>query len=53
MHLQIIMMMVPLSEKNNKQGERKLLNNVWGEVPPGEISEFALFCFAIHIRMKT
>mmetsp|Transcript_9286 Transcript_9286/g.20954 ORF Transcript_9286/g.20954 Transcript_9286/m.20954 type:complete len:582 (+) Transcript_9286:162-1907(+) len=23
---------------NNKQGERMLLNNVWGEVPPGEIT---------------
>jgi len=23
---------------NNKQGEKQLLNNVWGEVPPGEIT---------------
>ena len=37
MHLQIMMIM-SLPKKNNKQGERKLLNNVWGEVPPGEIS---------------
>lgn len=46
MHLQIMMIM-SLPKKNNKQGERKLLNNVWGEVPPGEISEFDLFCFTI------
>lgn len=25
--------------KSTKSGEKKLLNNVWGEVPPGEISE--------------
>ena len=32
-----------LIQKNNKQGERKILSDVWGEVPPGEISEYS-FC---------
>ena len=51
MLLQTIM---SLSKKNNKQGERKLLDNVWGEVPPGEISELDLFCFTIfHMRRNT
>ncbi len=27
-----------LKAKNGKQSERKLLNSVWGEVPPGEIT---------------
>lgn len=27
-----------LKAKNSKQPERKLLNSVWGEVPPGEIT---------------
>ncbi len=26
------------AKKNDKQSERKLLNSVWGEVPPGEIT---------------
>lgn len=36
-----------LIQKNNKQGERKLLSDVWGEVPPGEISEYS-FCAIVR-----
>jgi hypothetical protein len=29
----------PPISKNNKKGEKKLLNGVWGEALPGEISK--------------